>query len=203
LGQGAFRVSVTDVYQRRCVITQERTLPALEAAHIRPYGDGGGHEASNGLLLRRDIYSLFDAGYVTVTPELRFEVSGGYGRNSRTGGIIMALRSNPGGNAKGLDCFVARAPRNDGERFPFNYRTPLWRCHLPVIAIKLALEYIPLMEYIASMAWNLEHTDEFAEWYHGLSEAQQDDITAAGLLLMEQGPQLPFPYSSPRSGTKD
>jgi putative restriction endonuclease len=75
LGQGAFRVLVTDVYQRRCVVTHERTLPALEAAHIRPYGDGGGHEASNGLLLRRDIHSLFDAGYVTVTPGLRFEVS--------------------------------------------------------------------------------------------------------------------------------
>jgi putative restriction endonuclease len=75
LGQGAFRVLVTDIYQRRCAITQERTLPALEAAHIRPYGDGGEHEPSNGLLLRRDIHSLFDAGYVTVTPDLRFEVS--------------------------------------------------------------------------------------------------------------------------------
>lgn len=75
LGQGAFRVLVTDVYQRRCAITQERTLPALEAAHIRPYGDGGEHEARNGLLLRRDIHSLFDAGYVTVTPDLKFEVS--------------------------------------------------------------------------------------------------------------------------------
>jgi putative restriction endonuclease len=75
LGQGAFRVLVTDLYQRRCAITQERTLPALEAAHIRPYSEGGGHEASNGLLLRRDIHSLFDAGYVTVTPDLRFEVS--------------------------------------------------------------------------------------------------------------------------------
>ena len=75
LGQGAFRVLVTDIYRRRCAVTQERTLPALEAAHIRPYGDGGTHEARNGLLLRRDIHSLFDAGYVTVTPELRFEVS--------------------------------------------------------------------------------------------------------------------------------
>ncbi len=75
LGQGAFRVVVTDIYQRRCAITQERTLPALEAAHIRPYGDGGEHEARNGLLLRRDIHSLFDAGYVTVAPDLRFEVS--------------------------------------------------------------------------------------------------------------------------------
>ncbi len=75
LGQGAFRVLVTDVYGRRCAVTQERTLPALEAAHIRPYGDGGEHDARNGLLLRRDIHSLFDAGYVTVTPDLRFEVS--------------------------------------------------------------------------------------------------------------------------------
>lgn len=75
LGQGAFRILVTDIYRRRCAVTGERTLPALEAAHIRPYGDGGEHEAPNGLLLRRDIHSLFDAGYVTVTPELRFEVS--------------------------------------------------------------------------------------------------------------------------------
>lgn len=75
LGQGAFRVLVTDIYGRRCAVTRERTLPALEAAHIRPYADGGAHEADNGLLLRRDIHSLFDAGYVTVTPDLRFEVS--------------------------------------------------------------------------------------------------------------------------------
>jgi putative restriction endonuclease len=56
LGQGAFRVLVTDIYRRRCAVTQERTLPALEAAHIRPYGDGGEHEPWNGLLLRRDIH---------------------------------------------------------------------------------------------------------------------------------------------------
>lgn len=75
LGQGAFRILVTDIYRRRCAVTEERTLLALEAAHIRPYGEGGVHEARNGLLLRRDIHSLFDAGYVTVTPDLRFEVS--------------------------------------------------------------------------------------------------------------------------------
>jgi putative restriction endonuclease len=75
LGQGAFRVLVTDLYHRRCAVTQERTLPALDAAHIRPYAAGGPHEARNGLLLRRDIHSIFDAGYVTVTPDYRFEVS--------------------------------------------------------------------------------------------------------------------------------
>ena len=54
---------------------EPQLLPALEAAHIRPYGEGGEHEPRNGLLLRRDIHSLFDAGYVTVTPSLHFEVS--------------------------------------------------------------------------------------------------------------------------------
>ena len=75
LGQGAFRILVTDNYRRRCAISGERTLPALDAAHIRPFSDGGLHEASNGILLRRDIHSLFDLGYVTITPELKFEVS--------------------------------------------------------------------------------------------------------------------------------
>lgn len=94
LGQGAFRVLVTDIYQRRCAVTRERTLPALEAAHIRPYSDGGLHEASNGLLLRRDIHSLFDAGYVTVTPDLRFEVSGRIREEFENGKHYYALHGN-------------------------------------------------------------------------------------------------------------
>lgn len=95
LGQGAFRVLVTDVYKRRCAVTQERTLPALEAAHIRPYGNGGSHEARNGLLLRRDIHSLFDAGYVTVTPELRFEVSRHIKEDYQNGRHYYAMHGKP------------------------------------------------------------------------------------------------------------
>ena len=75
LGQGGFRILITDNYQRRCAVTREKTLPVLDAAHIRPYSKGGQHDVRNGLLLRRDIHSLFDRGYVTVTPEHRFEVS--------------------------------------------------------------------------------------------------------------------------------
>ncbi|MBI4018374.1 MAG: HNH endonuclease [Candidatus Aenigmarchaeota archaeon] len=75
LGQGTFRLVVTDAYERRCAITEEKTLPTLEAAHIKPYSDGGEHEARNGILLRRDIHPLFDRGYVTITRDLRFEVS--------------------------------------------------------------------------------------------------------------------------------
>lgn len=75
LGQGAFRVLVTDAYQRRCAITGERTLPVLEAAHIRPYAEEGPHRVTNGLLLRSDLHILFDRGYVTVTPDYHVEVS--------------------------------------------------------------------------------------------------------------------------------
>ena len=69
LGQGAFRVLITDIYQRRCAVTGEKTLPVLDAAHIRPFSESGSHETHNGLLLRRDIHRLFDLGYVTVTPK--------------------------------------------------------------------------------------------------------------------------------------
>ena len=75
LGQGTFRVAVTGAYHRACAVTGEHSLPALEAAHIRPYGKGGEHEVSNGLLLRSDVHRLFDRGYVTVTPEHRILVS--------------------------------------------------------------------------------------------------------------------------------
>lgn len=75
LGQGSFRLAVTDAYQGACAITGEHSLPALEAAHIRSYADGGEHEISNGLLFRSDIHRLFDKGYVTVSPDRRFEVS--------------------------------------------------------------------------------------------------------------------------------
>jgi len=76
LGQGAFRVLVTDAYDRRCAVSGERTLPILDAAHIRSYADGGEHEGSNGILLRTDIHKLFDLGYVTVDENRRFVVSG-------------------------------------------------------------------------------------------------------------------------------
>ena len=75
LGQGAFRSVVTETYKRRCAVTKERTLPALDAAHILPYSLGGKHSVSNGILLRRDIHGLFDSGYVTITPDFEFQVS--------------------------------------------------------------------------------------------------------------------------------
>ena len=74
LGQGTFRYALEQAYGR-CAVTGEHSLPALDAAHIVPYGDGGDHALENGLLLRADVHRLFDRGYVTITGDYEFRVS--------------------------------------------------------------------------------------------------------------------------------
>jgi putative restriction endonuclease len=95
LGQGAFRIVVTDIYNRRCAITGERTLPVLEAAHIKPYASGGAHDVTNGLLLRSDLHTLFDQGYLTVIPEYRLEVSRRIREEFENGRDYYALSGRP------------------------------------------------------------------------------------------------------------
>jgi putative restriction endonuclease len=76
LGQGAFRIIVADSYHRQCALSSSHILHILDAAHIRPYTtEGGTHSPTNGILLRQDIHTLFDRGYITVTPDYRVEVS--------------------------------------------------------------------------------------------------------------------------------
>ena len=75
LGQGAFRVAVTDAYNRRCAITGEKTLPVLEAAHIKPFAEDGPNTVNNGLLLKSDFHTLFDDGYITIDRDYRIDVS--------------------------------------------------------------------------------------------------------------------------------
>jgi len=105
LGQGSFRIIVTNAYNRRCAVTQERTLPALEAAHIKPFSDSGPHRVDNGLLFRSDIHKLFDNGYVTVTEDHRFEVSRRIKEEYENGRDYYALH--------GKDLFL---PRNQSLR---------------------------------------------------------------------------------------
>ena len=95
LGQGTFRIAVTDAYGRACSVTGEHSLPVLEAAHIRPYSEDGPHAVANGLLLRSDLHRLFDRGYVTVTPDLRFEVSRRLREDFSNGRSYYPLQGNP------------------------------------------------------------------------------------------------------------
>lgn len=66
---------VTETYERRCAVTREKALPVLQAAHIRPVTKSGQHRIDNGILMRSDVHTLFDQGYITVTPEHRVRVS--------------------------------------------------------------------------------------------------------------------------------
>lgn len=75
LGQGAFRVTVADAYSRQCAITGENTLFVLEAAHIKPYAKSHSHEISNGVFLRSDFHTLFDEGYISISPDYEILVS--------------------------------------------------------------------------------------------------------------------------------
>lgn len=95
LGQGAFRLAVTDAYNRQCAITDGRVLPALEAAHIQSYGSGGEHAVSNGLLLRRDIHSVFDAGYLTFDEDMRVVVSDRVRSDFNNGNEYRRLHGQP------------------------------------------------------------------------------------------------------------
>lgn len=76
-------------------MTGEHTLPVLEAAHIMPYSAGGTHQVTNGLLLRAGIHRLFDDGYVTVTPDYRFEVSDALAEDFNYGRTYYAERRRP------------------------------------------------------------------------------------------------------------
>lgn len=75
LGQGSFRIKVASVYKFSCSISETKVLPALDAAHIKPYGKGGTHKLENGILFRKDIHCVFDAGFATVDEHYRFIVS--------------------------------------------------------------------------------------------------------------------------------
>lgn len=96
VGQTLFRSVVTIAYGGRCAVTGEKTLPVLEAAHVRPYAKGGEHSLNNALLLRSDLHRLFDAGYATVDPEHRvFRVSSRIAREFRNGREYLRLDGKP------------------------------------------------------------------------------------------------------------
>ncbi len=96
LGQGTFRTRVTDAYGRRCAVTGERTLPVLEAAHIKPHAQQCPNRVDNGLLLRSDLHRLFDRGLVTIEPErLTFGVSQRIRDEYHNGRVYYELAGRP------------------------------------------------------------------------------------------------------------
>jgi putative restriction endonuclease len=75
LGQQSFKAVVLDAYHGHCAITGNKIRPVLQAAHIRPVSDGGENRLDNGLLLRSDVHTMFDRGYLAIDSSHRLRVS--------------------------------------------------------------------------------------------------------------------------------
>jgi putative restriction endonuclease len=95
LGQQAFKALVLTAYQRRCAITGAKIAPTLQAAHIRPVSQGGEHRLDNGLLLRSDVHTMYDRGYLGVDNNLRLHVSPRLRKDFGNGEEFYARRGQP------------------------------------------------------------------------------------------------------------
>jgi hypothetical protein len=67
-GQREFRFKLMEKFGEICAFSGEQPPQVLEAAHINSFAQTGEHHLNGGLLLRRDIHSLFDANLITVNP---------------------------------------------------------------------------------------------------------------------------------------
>ena len=52
------------------------------------------------------------------------------------------------------------------------------------------------------MAWEVEYTDEFEDWWNNLSGAEQDALAVSVELLEAKGPQLSRPYADTVNGSR-
>jgi hypothetical protein len=98
-GQAGFRNALIGAYGARCCITGCDVLAGLEAAHISPYRGDHSNGVHNGLLLRADIHSLFDQGFLAIDGEYRVLLEPKIGRSEHYGtlhGSFIALPENEG-----------------------------------------------------------------------------------------------------------
>ena len=68
IGQPAFRRNLLNLGGAICVFTGKQPIEVLEAAHLYSYSKTGVHKAGGGMMMRRDLHSLFDRGLVSIDP---------------------------------------------------------------------------------------------------------------------------------------
>lgn len=52
------------------------------------------------------------------------------------------------------------------------------------------------------MAWDVEYTDEFGQWWDSLDGGAQERLRASVLLLQQFGPSLPRPHADTVEGSR-
>jgi hypothetical protein len=65
-GQPQFREALLAAYGGRCAVSACDAIEVLEAAHIVPYAGPATNVLANGLLLRSDVHTLFDLGFLAI-----------------------------------------------------------------------------------------------------------------------------------------
>ena len=69
--EAQFRTTILDCDDRRCVLTGETTVNALDAAHLVPAAKRENDMPCNGITLRADLHRLFDADLFTFAKDGR------------------------------------------------------------------------------------------------------------------------------------
>ncbi|MBW6456248.1 MAG: hypothetical protein K0A98_10210, partial [Trueperaceae bacterium] len=103
-GPGRFRLAVAEGYGRRCAITGEGSLAALDVVRLRPPSRDGPNRVENGLLLRADLARLFEHGLLWVEPD----------------GFVVRVHASVRGSARSATAYAAldgRPLRVVPERF--------------------------------------------------------------------------------------
>jgi hypothetical protein len=68
IGQEKFRKMLQQRFGNTCAITGPQPAAAIDAAHLYRYCDTAHHDPNGGLLLRRDLHSLFDRFLLAIDP---------------------------------------------------------------------------------------------------------------------------------------
>ncbi len=74
LHQPLFRARVLDAYASQCALCRFRHPELLDAAHIRPDGDGGDPVVTNGIAMCKIHHAAFDNDFLGVNADLRVQI---------------------------------------------------------------------------------------------------------------------------------
>ena len=102
--QTQFRAQTLALFESTCAVTGCKVEEVLEAAHVVPLTEGGGYAPDNGILLRRDIHTLFDDHRLAIHPnslkvKLAKRIADDYGKYE---GVVVDLPKG-GPKARNLD----------------------------------------------------------------------------------------------------
>ena len=101
-GQRAFREKLMVAYGARCAISGCAVRDVLEAAHVTPYLGERTNRATNGLLLRADLHTLWDCGLLAADPVTRIVLLSPALAGSEYAGFAGRPLANPQAGQPGL-----------------------------------------------------------------------------------------------------